>query len=62
MQINLTPLQAWFIQQAIEMQNEVLPLSNDSLADETFEKDYGVSKSEVKASLERLKEQLKNQS
>lgn len=54
MKLELTPLQRWFIRLAITHKEEILPLSNNSLDDDIFKEDYGVSKTEVLKELDNL--------
>lgn len=52
--ITLTPNQIWFIKLAISHKEYVLPLSKESLSDDIFEEDYGVSKEEMIKEIEDL--------
>lgn len=64
MQINLTPLQAWFVNKCIEEKQaifDVLLMPDEHIKPPSFEEIYGISKDQLETSLERLKEQLKHQ-
>ena len=54
MRIQLTELQVWFILKAIDLKDAVLPLAEETMSDEEFIKDYGVSKEKVNKSLDNL--------
>ncbi len=54
MRIQLTEMQIWFIKKAIDLQDAVLPLAEETMTDEEFEKDYGVTKKQVRKSLKSL--------
>lgn len=57
--IQLTEMQVWFIKKAIELQDAVLPLAEETMTDEEFKKDYGVTKKQVRKSLESLYNKIK---
>lgn len=59
MRIQLTPIQAWFIEKAIKNQDAVLPLSEETMSDEEFYNDYGVKKEQVRKSLKSLLTKIK---
>lgn len=58
MRIQLTEMQIWFIKIAIDLQDAVLPLAEETMTDEEFVKDYGVTKEQVRKSLESLLEKV----
>ncbi len=58
MRIQLTEMQIWFIKKAIDLQDAVLPLAEETMTDEEFVKDYGVTKEQVRKSLESLLEKV----
>ena len=58
MRIQLTEMQIWFIKKAIHLQDAVLPLAEETMTDEEFVKDYGVTKEQVRKSLESLLEKV----
>lgn len=58
MRIQLTEMQIWFIKKAIDLQDAVLPLAEETMTDEEFEKDYGVTKEQVRKSIKSLLEKV----
>lgn len=58
MRIQLTEMQIWFIKKAIDLQDAVLPLAEETMTDEEFVKDYGVTKEQVRKSLKSLLEKV----
>lgn len=58
MKVELSEIEAWFINLAITHKEEILPLSEKALDDKNFEEDYGVTKAEVIESLENLRKKL----
>ncbi len=58
MRRQLTEMQIWFIKKAIDLQDAVLPLAEETMTDEEFVKDYGVTKEQVRKSLESLLEKV----
>lgn len=57
--VTLTAEEIWFIKCAINMKNEILPLSEDALDNKIFKEDYGVSKREVNSMIAGLSKKLK---
>lgn len=58
MEVILTAHQVWFVKCAIEAKDAVLPLHPNSLDDDVFKKDYGVSKDVINAEIVSLKNQI----
>lgn len=56
--VTLTAEEIWFIKCAINMKNEILPLSKDALDNKIFKEDYGVSKREVNSMIAGLSKKL----
>ena len=56
--VQLTELEIWFIECAIELKNAVLPLDPQSLDARIFKKDYGKTKKEVEQAIKSLKQKI----
>lgn len=52
--LELTPLQVWFLENAIAFREAVLPLNKETLDAKEFKKDYGVSKRAVNTEIDNL--------
>lgn len=52
--LELTPLQVWFLELAIEFRELLLPLNKETLDAKEFRKDYGVSKRAVNTEIDNL--------
>lgn len=57
--LTLTAEEIWFINCAISMKNEILPLSEHALDNKIFKEDYGVSKREINSMISGLSKKLK---
>lgn len=60
MRIQLTDIQIWFMQKAIDVKEAVIPLDEEGMSEEDFKKEYGFTKKQVITSLESLSEKIKN--
>lgn len=57
--VTLTEEEIWFIKCAINLKNEILPLSQHALSSKIFKEDYGVSKREINSMISGLSKKLK---